>query len=192
MQEDTIPDSGESQPGLAQVSESKTRWPWGLGIAGAVVGAVVIYNLTVWLPVTTRLGDDSRNKGLGIAAYRTGLLHPSNITLDIRRADGVAPIDIFRALFQSAEALKEREFGKVTLSRGGKAVFVLEGEYFQDMGHAYAAGENPLYMMRTLPENLYEPDGSPAYGTWTGGWLGVFGRQMDDANDFAGDWVAGR
>ena len=94
-------------------------------------------------------------------------------------------------MFQSAEALREREFGKVTLARDGKTVFMMSGEDFQTLGRSYAEGENPLYLMRTLPEALCLADGTPAFGRWTGGILGVFTRQMADGTNFAHQWAQG-
>ncbi len=42
--------------------------------------------------------------------------------------------------------------------------------------------------MRTFPENLLRPDGSHAYPTWTGGLIGVAGKQVEDFNDFHRQW----
>jgi hypothetical protein len=39
-----------------------------------------------------------------------------------------------------------------------------------------------------LPEHVYALDGTPAFGTWTGGWLGVMGKQLDDSNEFHKQW----
>ena len=166
----------------------RNRW---IGGVVAVVAAVIVYNLTVWMPASNAIRADSRNSGLGIHVYRTWLVHPRDITVDLASADGVATIDLTRSLFQSAEALKDREFGQVSLARQGKTVFVMKGSDFAELGQEYAAGQNPIYLVRTLPEKIYRPDGSPAFGTWTGGWLGVLGRQMDDVNGFGQAWVSG-
>ena len=42
-----------------------------------------------------------------------------------------------------------------------------------------------------LPEQLYLPDGTAAFGSWTGGWLGVLGRQIEDVNTFGQAWMSG-
>lgn len=60
-----------------------------------------------------------------------------------------------------------------------------------------ASFPNPVYTIRTLPEKLRRPDGSRAFSVWTGGMIGVLGAQMDDVNNFAGQWylddaIAGR
>jgi len=39
-----------------------------------------------------------------------------------------------------------------------------------------------------MPENVYSLGGERMYGAWTGGWLGVMGKQMEDLNNFAKDW----
>jgi hypothetical protein len=68
------------------------------------------------------------------------------------------------ALFQAADALhrKERAFEEVLIARNGDAVFVIGGRDFDEIGRAFGAGENPLYLRRTLPAKLRRPDGSRA------------------------------
>jgi len=48
--------------------------------------------------------------------------------------------------------------------------------------------QNPVYTIRTFPENLINLDGSMAYPEWTGGWLRVTGKQMEDFNNFHKKW----
>lgn len=69
-----------------------------------------------------------------------------------------------RALFQSAAALKESRFGRVVLEYEGTPKFYLEGEYFQTLVREFGTN-NPLYLLRTLPENVYKLDGTKAFGT---------------------------
>ena len=166
----------------------RRQWLW----LFAMVAAVLAYNLSVWAPVASRLGDDDRNDVTSIHVYRTWLVHPRDVTVDLVAADGAAPVDLTRGLFQTAEALEGRRFGKVTLARQGKPVFVMDGADFDAMGRDYAQGENPIYLMRTLPEKLKRPDGQSAFGSWSGGWLGVLSRQMGDVNDFGRAWAEGR
>ena len=172
----------------AKVRTRRRRWPWMLA-AGAA--ALLIYNLTVWLPAAHALGQDGRNEVAGLHVYRSWLVHPRDITVDLVTLGEAAPIDLTRGLFQAAEALKDREFGRVILARQGRPVFMMEGPAFQELGQAYAGGENPVYLLRTLPEQLYRTDGQPAFGTWSGGWLGVLGKQMEDLNAMAEAWVSG-
>jgi hypothetical protein len=58
---------------------------------------------------------------------------------------------------------------------------------------AYCGGiasipELSVYTVRTFPENLLTPKGSRAYSEWTGGWLGVLGKQTEDFTDFHKKW----
>ena len=67
------------------------------------------------------------------------------------------------------------------------AKFVLEGDYFQTLGKEYGT-QNPVYTMRTFPEKLYSPDGQRAFGRWSGGLLGIVGKQMEDFTEFHKQW----
>jgi len=96
-------------------------------------------------------------------------------------------MDVSRTLLQFSEHLKDENFDKVVLSYKGNPRFVLKGSYFRTLGEEYGV-QNPIYTLRTLPENVYNLDGSPAFGTWTGGWLGVIGKQMEDLNEFHRAW----
>lgn len=167
----------------------KTKLGW---IIAAVFGLLLAFNLTVWAPVASTLGKDDRNgQAMSMHVYRAWLLHPTDITVDLVRLKEAAPIDIMRGLFQASAALKDRKFSTVILARAGKPVFKMSGADFQELGRSYAAGENPIYLIRTLPESILLMDGSLAFGTWTGGWLGVLGKQMEDVTDFGEGWAAG-
>jgi len=48
--------------------------------------------------------------------------------------------------------------------------------------------QNPVYTMRTFPQNVYALDGSPAFETWSGGLLGVLGKQLEDFSEFHKQW----
>jgi len=158
----------------------------------AVLLALLAFNATVAVPVALELGEDERNEGFTLVAYRSLGVHPREITIDLFSADRAAPVDLYRGLFQASAALEGRRFDRVTLARQGSAVFVMDGADFALLGESFTAGENPIYLIRTLPEKLYLPDGTPAYGTWTGGFLGVLGAQMRDVNDAAQTWAGGQ
>lgn len=170
------------------ISNPRRKWLFG---ASAAVALVAIFNLTVWAPVATALAKDDRNQVAGLHVYRSWLVHPRDITVNLVTVGEASTADLTRVLFQSAEALKGREFGKITLSRGGKAVFVMDGDDFAELGAEYSAGQNPMYLIRTLPEKLALPDGRTAFGTWEGGLLGVFSKQMEDVNSFGQAWAMG-
>ena len=89
--------------------------------------------------------------------------------------------------FQFAEELKDREFKEVRLAYRGKTKFILDGDDFQEIGRSFEY-QNPVYIVRTLPEKLKTPNGRKAFSRWSGGLLGVVGAQMDDVNQMARNW----
>ncbi|HEX8431426.1 MAG TPA: hypothetical protein VF625_09070 [Longimicrobium sp.] len=113
--------------------------------------------------------------------------------LDLTRADAVAPIDLWRALFQSAEAFHAngRRFESVVLARAGTPIFIMKGEDFAQVGAQRSSGENPVYLIRKLPSKLHNLDGSAAYGEWSGGLFGVLTQEMEDSNSAASRWATG-
>ena len=48
--------------------------------------------------------------------------------------------------------------------------------------------QNPVYTLRSLPQNVYNLDGTQAFSTWTGGLIGVVGKQMEDLSEFHKQW----
>lgn len=157
-----------------------------LASSAALVGS--INYLTLQHPLRHVLRGDPRNRGISARAHYDRYLLPSTLVLDLRSVSGAnSQADVFRVLLQYAESQKEREFKRVLLAHRGKAKFMLKGSYFAQLGSEYDT-QNPVYTMRTFCENLYNLDGSPAYGTWTGGLIGVLGKQMDDFGDFHKRW----
>jgi hypothetical protein len=166
----------------------------GAALAVASIGGIAAFNyVSVGAPVSQAVSSDSRNAGLTLGAHFGSYVDPGTLVLDLSRTDAVAPIDLWRALFESAEAMhaNRRRFRIVVLARAGKPVFVMKGEDFAEIGEQRSYGENPLYMIRKLPSKLYRPDGRQAYTEWSGGLLGVFGAKMQDGNAAAQQWAAG-
>jgi hypothetical protein len=134
------------------------------------------------------LSDDERNKDISVSAHYEYYLNPAVLVYDLRSVPGTSsPMDITRVMLQFAEKIKDRSFKTVELNHRGNQKFVLKGKFFQKLGEEYKT-QNPAYTLRTLPENLYKPDGTAAYGTWTGGILGVLGHQMEDFASFHQAW----
>jgi hypothetical protein len=134
------------------------------------------------------ISGDSRNSGIKISAHYHWYVNPDVIVFDLRQVSGRnSMLDVSRVLLQFAEKQKDRRIDRVVLSSKGTAKFILKGEYFRNLGNDYQT-QNPVYTLRTLPENVYLLDGSLAFSTWTGGWLGVFNKQMEDLNEFHRRW----
>jgi len=166
----------------------KPAWKLVAGV-GALVVAVGVWNYaSVSHPVASRLSEDPRNAKVSVWAYHQYGLVPSVLVVDLRRVDDqAAAADVLRVLFQTAEGLKDAKFERVVLAYRGSAKLMMNGTYFRKVGQEFKS-QNPIYTMRTLPENIHKLDGSAAYGTWTGGLLGVLGKQMEDLGKFSEDW----
>jgi hypothetical protein len=132
------------------------------------------------------LKNDPRNSGVAVLVQHRS--NPSVLVYDLRTvALTNSMADVFRVLLQFAQTEKSREFESVELAFRGQPRFVMSGKYFKQLGDEFGT-QNPVYTMRTFPENLSRPDGSHAYPTWTGGWIGVAGKQIEDFNDFHRQW----
>ena len=135
--------------------------------------------------VQPALADEA---GAKVAVYRRNFFGGDELVFDIRSASGEASmIEMTRHLLKAAEALKNQNFSRVYLAYKGKEKFFLEGPYFKRLGEE-REWQNPVYTVRTMPENVRRLDGSPAYGSWSGGLLGVLGRQLDDNEKFHHEW----
>ncbi len=155
----------------------------------AVVVAIASWNyFAVQRPLSGTLSADPRNDGLSIAAHYEWYVNPSVLVFDLRGISGTnSEADVLRNLLQFANAMQSHRFAHVVLEYKGSPRFMLEGAYFQQIGKQYGY-QNPIYTLRTLPQHVYHLDGTPAFGTWTGGLLGVVGHQMQDLNTFSRQW----
>ncbi|MCY3002542.1 MAG: hypothetical protein NTV21_12140 [Planctomycetota bacterium] len=180
---------------IEPAQERKRSGVWRLAVA-VIAAALAVWGLNYLLvgrPVGRALLSDTRNRGYSLCAHYGYYLNPNVLVLDLRAIDSAAPLDLFRGIFQSAEALHNsgRRFERVALARSGTTVFLMNGEDFSTLGLEFGAGQNPVYLVRTLPEKLLRPDGEAAFGRWQGGLIGVLGEQAEDANDAAQQWASG-
>ena len=158
-------------------------------LVGSAVGSIAAWNyLTLSRPVDAALGMDSRNSGIEITVHYQSYISPTVLSFDLRSLSGQNSMaDVFRVLLQSAKALREHEFQRVELLYRGDVRFLLEGKYFKQLGDEFDV-QNPVYTMRTFSSHLYRPDGTKAFPEWTGGWLGVMTKEMEQFNEFHKQW----
>jgi hypothetical protein len=134
------------------------------------------------------LKDDPRNNGVEVSVYYGNYVNPSILIYDLKSISKTNSMaDVFRVFLQFSEKVQSKKFDVVELSFMGKTKFRIKGDYFQTLGKEYS-WQNPVYTIRTFPKNLINLDGSMAYPEWTGGWLGVARKQMEDFNDFHKKW----
>ena len=156
-------------------------------VLGAV-GAFAVNHIHLQSPLNSALKSDPRNDGIDVSAHYGSYINPSTLVFDLRKVSGSnSSADVFRVLLQFAERMKEKRFDDVELAYKGKTKFKLEGSFFRTLGHEYGS-QNVIYTIRTFPENLKTPAGNRAYPEWSGGWLGVMNKQMEDFNDFHKQW----
>lgn len=161
----------------------------GVGAVAVAVAAVAFFNyIFVQRHLSGVINSEKRNAGISAFAHYKYFVVPSSLVFDLRKISGESsPADVTRIFLQFSETLKDRTFAEVTLSHSGRPKFQLAGEYFKTLGSEYGT-QNPVYTMRTFPENVHKLDGTAAFDTWTGGWLGVVGKQMEDFNEFHKQW----
>ncbi|WP_027150366.1 hypothetical protein [Methylobacter tundripaludum] len=154
-------------------------------IIGTFLGANYFF---VGSALSDAIKSDSRNVGIEASAHYENYISTSVLVFDLKSvSDSNSPADIFRVFLQYASHMKSKRFDQVVLAHKGSVKFKLKGEYFKTLGEEFE-DQNLVYTIRTFPENLYRPDGTQAFGTWTGGIIGVLGEQMNDFNKFHQDW----
>jgi len=159
-----------------------------IGIAIIAGGIFGFNHFTLNQPVSKTISSDGRNSGIQLNLHYKNYVSLNVLVFNLKDiSEDKAAADVFRVLLQAASALKENEFETVELAFRGKSKFKLKGKYFQELGIEYET-QNPVYTMRTFPENVLNLDGESAYGEWTGGLLGVLNKQMEDFNDFNKKW----
>lgn len=159
-----------------------------LAAAATVVVLILGWNyLTVGSYARTVTAKPGNNVASVWTYYAWGVM-PGTLVVDVRSvSDQARPIDMLRLLFEIAEQAKERQFTEVRLAYQGETKFLLDADRFRTIGRERSF-QNPIYVMHNLPAALRTPDGSRAFGVWTGGWLGVATRQMEDLNKFMDAW----
>ncbi len=167
----------------------KTVVPVLVALAVGVGGIWGWNHFTLQSSMNDVLSDDERNEAVDVSVHYGSYVQPSVLVYDLQEPTGaVAPMDLFRVFLQFADKVQDKEFETVELAYEGEVRFKIDGSYFHVLGEEYGE-QNPMYTIRTFPENLQKPDGSRAFGEWTGGMLGVTGKQMEDFKDFADQWM---
>ena len=162
---------------------------WLLLTIAIIASGIYLFNyFTLIQPTTSKIKEDSRNDGISIEIHYKYYVLLNTLVFDLKSiSPDKAATDVFRVFLQSASCLKNKRVHKVELCFKGTPKFTITGEYFNTLGNEFGE-QNPIYTMRTFPENLFKTNGEAAYSKWSGGMLGVLGQQMDDFNDFNKKW----
>ena len=160
-----------------------------LVILGLLVAIIVTANYVLLQhPMSQVLKEDARNDGIQVFTHFKYFVDPTTLVYDLRSVSGESsPMDVTRVLLKYAERQQDSSFSTIELSHQGTGKFLLQGDYFKTLGKEFKQ-QNPAYTLRTLPENILNIDGSAAFGTWTGGMLGVFSKQLEDFSHWHREW----
>lgn len=153
-----------------------------------VIGVYLFNSMTLTWPITKKINEDKRNEGISVKVRYKHYIFLNTLEFNLKNVSTEkASVDVFRVLLQTASHLKDKKFKKVELSYRGTTKFILTGDYFRQLGIELDK-QNPMYTVRTFPENLYNKNGEASYGRWEGGMFRVFEKQMEDFNDFNKKW----
>lgn len=182
---------GAHRPGI---HGSATRKRWLVAVAVVLVLAAVpliilaLNRFQIQSHFDDVVTEDDRNRGIVASAHYGGWINPEVLTFDLKKVPGNrSPADVFRVFLQFARRMREKSFERVELRFRGNVKFLLPGSDFRDLGDQYSQ-QNPVYLVRTFPERLKNPDGSRAFPERSGGLFGVVAEQMRDFRKFHERW----
>lgn len=157
--------------------------------SAACIVALGIGIVYATVPGMAHAGRDDRNGHVTMVPYLRWGVDPSTLVVDIWSVDlaRTSMADVDRELLDIAEGLKDRTFSTVQLAHQGRIRYQMAGDYFKRLGEERAF-QNPIYTVRTLPENMLDPDGARAFSQWSGGFIGVVAEQMKDHEKLHLNW----
>jgi hypothetical protein len=154
----------------------------------AFLGVFAFNYFAVEQPLHHVLTNDARNQVVTARAHFEGWISRDTLVFDLTDLSGNAKeIDVFRIFLQYAQAMKGRHFARVILACRGTKKFILDGDYFQQLGQEYDS-QNPMYTIRTFPTHLTAMDGSKPFSEYVGGVLGVLEKEMEQFTEFNEQW----
>lgn len=153
------------------------------------IGLLLVWNGTIAVPVALQQLQDS-DRPAYVLAYRSWLLSPTDITINLIWADEtVAPIDLYAVLSSASEGLEGRSFRGVHLNRWHSPRLLLEGDAF-----AATSNRSPNGYMQ-YGASLMTSDGvTLKQHSYSGGYLASIenmSANLDAANNGALIWLTG-
>lgn len=160
-------------------------------LIGIIILTLIVYTINYFylqLPLREVINDDYRNSDVKVNAHFENYINFNVLVFNLKEVgDKASKLDVFRTFMQYAEKIQSKQFKRIVFSYKGKQKFYIEGGYFKKLGDEYSY-QNPMYIIRTFPENVYNLDGSKAFSSWTGGLFGVMNKQMEEFNEFMDQW----
>jgi hypothetical protein len=169
--------------------------------------------LTVSRPVAVANGDQRIRASVHYQSY----LNPSVLCFNLMETQVSSMMDVFSVLLRSARALNSHKFGKVELQYRGELRFILDGEYFAQLGNW---NQDPVFLItgRASPigpqssasftSHVFRIDGTKAFpevtrtSTFGPGLAGMlsgmtdqadaYGDALDQFRQFYEQWIGDR
>ena len=192
-----VPDPVLEQPG--QLAEANPSVPQkrrtGLLVATVIlllaagsVLSVYLYNeIELQSPLDNVLASE-RNRAVTAKARFNNWIDTDTVVFDLKTVRGDASsMDVFRVLLQFAQSQKENKYSQVILAAYGEKKFIVPGDYFQQLGQEYGS-QNPMYTVRTFAHHVSTMSGEKPFPEYTGGLLGVLGKEMEEFSDMNKQW----
>lgn len=129
----------------------------------AVISVVLVNVFAVNLPISIKLGEDLRNERISVFSYYRFLVDPTTLMVDLWNTDDVTPADLTRVLFQVSEYSQDYPYGRVILSRKGRARFVVDGSSFRGIWEELLRETDSSVIRSTLLESMQRPRGDAVY-----------------------------
>ncbi len=128
--------------------------------------------------------------GIEVSVYYGSVFSQEEVVFDLQDVQAhVRRVDVLHLLLRYARKLdRPGAPERLALAARGRRLFYLPRSDYRKLAEEHAVG-NRLWSIHHFAERLRTMSGARAYGTWTGGWLGVMKKQLEDLNDFLDTWL---
>ena len=138
--------------------------------------------------LATVMKEDPKNAGVDISVRYEYWLDPSTIVLSMHGLSAeTSQMDVSRVVFHLSHALNNSSVKRVVFAFRGTEKYYVGWADFKELG-TVVDGQNPVYLLMNFPSKVMSPDGSHAFGTWSGGLLYVMKHRTDDMIAFNRGW----
>jgi Zn-finger nucleic acid-binding protein len=160
------------------------------GVAASILILLVIYLVARGSDLRSKL---ERCESHGVVIVRvcySGVFGGDTVVFDLRDGGsaGARRIDPVHLLMQFSDKLDLYSIRRLVLARNGRHRFYIIASDLRTLADSYAGGGR-MWAFNNLPSKVRRMDGTHAFEEWSGGWLGVLQKQVEDLNKFITDWT---
>lgn len=173
----------------ARKMSSRKKW-------AIAIGVLLLPLIFTWVSprnwhLASKLEQCPSKQGIDARAYYVWM-SPDSIVLDLgsNHSSGVRRIDVLHLLLQFLSEIEYSGVRRVFLASEGNRIYFVEVSECEDLVESYDGGGR-LWALNNCPSRVRNLDGSPAFESWSGGWLGVLKEQSEDIVTLADRWLGG-